>query len=88
MTIQLNILKALAVSVLIGCGGILGQSLGKRNVDSAVAMLGKGYVSNTAKVNGTPPPSWERRPSWPRFCRAAYVRAPSLIDNWTRSRMK
>jgi pimeloyl-ACP methyl ester carboxylesterase len=53
MTIQLNILKALVVSVLIGCGGILGQSTGKRNNDSAVATLGKGYDSNTAKVNGT-----------------------------------
>lgn len=51
MTIQSHILKALAFILLIGCS-VFGQRP-QQQPDSAVAKLGKGFVSNTAKVNGT-----------------------------------
>jgi pimeloyl-ACP methyl ester carboxylesterase len=53
LIVRLNILMVFAVSVLIGSVGILGQSSGKRKSDPAVALLRKGFVSNTARVNGT-----------------------------------
>jgi hypothetical protein len=53
VSIQSIILKAIAVIVLIGCEAVLGQSPTKQGIDPAVARLGKGFVSNTAQVNGT-----------------------------------
>lgn len=51
MTIQAHILKALAVVLLIGWS-VSGQRQQQKG-DPEVAKLGKGFVSNTAKVNGT-----------------------------------
>ncbi len=53
MRIQFNFLKALVVFILLGCSAVFGQAQAKRQIDPAVAKLGKGFVSNTAKVNGT-----------------------------------
>jgi pimeloyl-ACP methyl ester carboxylesterase len=53
MTISSISLKGLALILLIGCGTAHGQSSAREQVDPAVAKLGKGFVSNTAKVNGT-----------------------------------
>jgi pimeloyl-ACP methyl ester carboxylesterase len=53
MKIQVNFLKALTIFILIGCGSAFGQAQVRRQIDPAVAQLGKGFVSNTAKVNGT-----------------------------------
>jgi pimeloyl-ACP methyl ester carboxylesterase len=57
MTIRFTFLRALPVSllisVLIGCASVLTQSPAEQQVDPAVAKLGKGFVSNTAAVNGT-----------------------------------
>jgi pimeloyl-ACP methyl ester carboxylesterase len=53
MKMQCNFLKALAIFLLIGCGSAFGQAQARRQIDPAVAKLGKGFVSNTAKVNGT-----------------------------------
>ncbi len=39
--------------VLIACGSVFGQAQAKRQIDPGVAKLGKGFVSNTAQVNGT-----------------------------------
>ena len=49
---QINPLRALAVFVLLGCGGAYGQTPVKQRIDPAVAKLGAGFVSSTAKVNG------------------------------------
>jgi pimeloyl-ACP methyl ester carboxylesterase len=49
---QINLLRALAVFVLLGCGGAHGQTPVKQRIDPAVAKLGAGFVSNTAKLNG------------------------------------
>jgi pimeloyl-ACP methyl ester carboxylesterase len=43
----------LAVFLLIGCGSVLAQSGAKPQVDPTVARLGKSFVSNNAKLNGT-----------------------------------
>jgi pimeloyl-ACP methyl ester carboxylesterase len=51
--IHLGILRALVPLVLIGCGGIVGQSPARLPMDPAVTKLGTGFVSNTAHVNGT-----------------------------------
>jgi pimeloyl-ACP methyl ester carboxylesterase len=56
-----NFLKALvlllasfvATFIVIACGSAVGQVQAQRRIDPAVAKLGKGFVSNTAKVNGT-----------------------------------
>lgn len=53
MRIRFNRLKALAILLLIGCGSVSCQAQGRRQIDPAVATLGKGFVSDTAKVNGT-----------------------------------
>jgi len=53
MTVQINIVKAIAVLILLGCSNVCGRSTAKQNIDSAMAKLGKGFVSNTAEVNGT-----------------------------------
>jgi hypothetical protein len=39
--------------VLVGFSNVFAQSTGKRQIDPGVAGLGKGFVSSTAKVNGT-----------------------------------
>jgi pimeloyl-ACP methyl ester carboxylesterase len=49
----LTILKIIAIIVLIGCGNGFANSPAQQQTDPAVARLGKGFVSNTAKVNGT-----------------------------------
>jgi pimeloyl-ACP methyl ester carboxylesterase len=48
-----SVLMLLAVFVSIGCGTALGQSRARRQTDPAVARMGKGFVSRTARVNGT-----------------------------------
>ena len=53
MTVQSITLKGLALILLIGCGTARGQSPAGQGADPAVAKLGKGFVANTAKVNGT-----------------------------------
>jgi len=53
MKIQCNFLKAVVIFIAIGCGSAFGQAQAQRQIDPAVAKLGKGFVSNTAKVNGT-----------------------------------
>jgi pimeloyl-ACP methyl ester carboxylesterase len=45
-------LKALAVCVVATCAAFHGQSSPKRTSDPAVAALGSGFVSDTARVNG------------------------------------
>ena len=53
MRIQFNFLKALVICILIGGITVFGQAQAKRQIDPAVAKLGKGFVSDTAKANGT-----------------------------------
>lgn len=53
MRIRFNFLKALVVFIFIGCVTVFGQAQAKRQIDPAVAKLGKGFISDTAKVNGT-----------------------------------
>lgn len=53
MNLQFSFPKALFIFVLFACGSVFGQTPAKRQIDPAVAQLGKGFVSNTAKVNGT-----------------------------------
>ena len=59
MTVRFKQALALAVLVMLVCGGALarppahGQSRSTRRADPLVAKLGKGFVSDTAKVNGT-----------------------------------
>lgn len=53
MKIRFNFLKSLLIFILIGGVTVFGQTQGKRRVDRTVTQLGKGFVSNTAKVNGT-----------------------------------
>jgi pimeloyl-ACP methyl ester carboxylesterase len=48
-----SILMLLAVFVSIGGGTAFGQSRARRQTDPAVARMGKGFVSRTARVNGT-----------------------------------
>ena len=52
MNIQFNPLRAL-LFVLIACSSVFGQAEAKRQIAPEVAKLGKGFVSNTAQVNGT-----------------------------------
>jgi pimeloyl-ACP methyl ester carboxylesterase len=49
---QINLLRALIVLVLLGCGVADGQTSGKQRLDPAAAKLGAGFVSRTAKLNG------------------------------------
>lgn len=49
---QINLLRVLIVSIVLGCGGAHGQTPAKQRVDPAVATLGAGFVSSTANVNG------------------------------------
>ena len=49
---QTNLLRMLAVFVLLACGGAHGQTPVKQRIDPAVAKLGSGFVSSTANVNG------------------------------------
>jgi pimeloyl-ACP methyl ester carboxylesterase len=44
--------KALAVFVVAACAAVYGQSSPKQMADPAVAALGSGFVSDTARVNG------------------------------------
>ena len=53
MKLQFDVLKTLAIFILIGFGSAFGQAQAKRRIDAAVAELGEGFVSGTAKVNGT-----------------------------------
>jgi pimeloyl-ACP methyl ester carboxylesterase len=53
MTSRINLWKAIGVFVLIGCGGVFGQAPAQQPSNPAVAALGQGFVSTTAKVNGT-----------------------------------
>ena len=50
---RLKILKALAVFVLAGCATLHGQSPPKQRTDPGLVVLGRGFVSDTAQVNGT-----------------------------------
>jgi pimeloyl-ACP methyl ester carboxylesterase len=52
MSMQINLLRALIVLVLLGCGPADGQMPGRQRIDRAAAMLGAGFVSSTAKLNG------------------------------------
>jgi hypothetical protein len=45
-------LRALAVFVVTACAAFHDHSLPKRTADPAVAALGSGFVSETARVNG------------------------------------
>ena len=49
---QINLLKVLAMCVVLGCGGAHGQTPVKQRIDPAVAKLGAGFVSSTANING------------------------------------
>jgi hypothetical protein len=51
MTSRINLWKAIGFFVLIGCGGVFGQA--QQPSDPAVAAPGQGFISTTAKVNGT-----------------------------------
>jgi len=53
MNLQFRFLMILVILVLIAVGSVFGQTPAKRQVDPAVAQLGKGFVSDTAEVNGT-----------------------------------
>jgi pimeloyl-ACP methyl ester carboxylesterase len=53
MTTRLTRFKALVPLVLIGCAGAAGQSPATRPMDPGVARLGTGFLSSTARVNGT-----------------------------------
>lgn len=50
--LQFQIRRVIAVSLLVMCGGVLGQSAPNQAADSAIAELGAGFVSATAQVNG------------------------------------
>ena len=50
---QSNFLKALIITLVIGSGAVLSGVNAKQRTDPAVAKLGRGFVSDTAKVNGT-----------------------------------
>src|SRR5215468_9209582 len=47
------ILKPLAVLVVAACAVIQGQSAPRQRIDPGLAMLGGGFLSSTAQVNGT-----------------------------------
>ncbi len=47
------ILKVLAVFVVAACAVIQGQSSPRQRIDPGLAALGRGFVSDTAQVNGT-----------------------------------
>lgn len=49
------ILKLFAVLVVTACAVILGQSAPRQRIGPGLATLGGGFVSGTAKANGTPP---------------------------------
>ncbi len=53
MRTQFNFLKTLFIVILIGYAAVFGQAQGTRRVDPAMTQLGNGFVSDTAKVNGT-----------------------------------
>jgi pimeloyl-ACP methyl ester carboxylesterase len=53
MNIRLNFLKAQAVFILVTTVSVFGQPAPKSQLDAAVMAIGKGFVSGTAKVNGT-----------------------------------
>lgn len=53
MKIRFNFLKTLGVFILFGCITVFGQAQGARQIDPAVTKLGKGFIPDTAKVNGT-----------------------------------
>jgi pimeloyl-ACP methyl ester carboxylesterase len=50
---HLKILKSLAAFVLAACAAMHGQSPSKQIADPALAVLGSGFLSDTAQVNGT-----------------------------------
>ncbi len=50
---KLSILKLAIVLTIFTFGTAFGQSAAKQRIDPAVAQLGKGFTSNTAKVNDT-----------------------------------
>src|ERR1044071_4530293 len=52
MRLKIKFLNTLVICILIGCSASFGRAQAKRWVDPAVAKLGSGFVSNTAKVNG------------------------------------
>ncbi len=52
MHIQVQSLRVLPFA-LIACSSVFDQADAKRQMDPGVAKLGKGFVSNTAQVNGT-----------------------------------
>jgi len=53
MTSRIHLWKAISVVVLIGCGSVCGQAPAQQSINPLVAKLGEGFVSDTAKVNGT-----------------------------------
>ena len=53
MRIRFNFLKVFFIFTLIGCGTVFGQARRTPPIEPAMAKLGKGFVSATAKVNGT-----------------------------------
>jgi len=52
MKSKIESLRTLSICLLVGCCALVSQSQPKRQVDPAVAKLGKGFVSSTANVNG------------------------------------
>jgi len=53
MNLQFRFLMILVISFLIAAGSVFGQTSANQQVDPAIAQLGKGFVSDTAEVNGT-----------------------------------
>ncbi len=53
MRISFHIPRLLLLIILIGCGSDFAQGSAQGQVDPAVTKLGKGFVSDTVKVNGT-----------------------------------
>lgn len=51
--LQFNFLAALLILASLACGNAFGQARAKRQIDPAVAQLGRGFISDTVKVNGT-----------------------------------
>src|SRR5260370_32364175 len=47
------LLQALVIFVLVACAGASGQAPAKQPIDADLAKLGNGFVSRTARVNGT-----------------------------------
>lgn len=52
MELKTKLLRTLVICILIGCCAFFGLAQAKRQVDPAVAKLGRGFVSGRVNVNG------------------------------------